>query len=519
MSEIVLHDFQADAVLKVMLLLDQDLSTILVAPTGGGKTVMGAEIVRRLAAGGKRVVWLAHTRELVHQASRAFHRAGITHGMIMADTETVMHPVMVASIQTVMARGWAEQYDVVVVDEAHHAVADTWSDTVRDAEADCTLGLTATPYRLDGKPLGEFFERMVVAATPRELCERGMLHAPRTFAPCTPDMRKVRKVGGDYVAAQAAAVMCDGAIVGNIVDHWRRLSPGRKTLGFACNIEHARVMSDAFIAAGIRSGYIHGGMPKPERDEVLRDHREGGFDVLWNCMILTEGWDLPALETAIIARPTASMGLHRQMIGRVMRTCPNKAGALVLDHAGNTLRHRLVTMDLHLSLEGECGFRTMPGDEVTTCRACMAIVKVSDKNCPDCGALIRQHDETLDGMGEKKKIPDHVDGELVDVGDGMAHKRLAEEWDELMAECHARGFKPGWAMYTWKERHGHWPLIHAGRLVDPMDAPQECKRDFFDAMWAAAERKGYKPGWVAHTYKSKFGQWPPRAWAAEKGVK
>lgn len=510
-SEIRLRAFQPRACDQVLAHLANNRSTILVAPTGSGKTVMGVWIVSQLVWAGLRVAWCAHTRELVYQASKTMETMGVGHGLIMAqEPECPLERVQVCSIQTVMARGWDYTFDVIVVDEAHHAVADNWSATIRGANAKVTLGLTATPYRLDGKGLGRFFDEMVIAATPRELCEAGLLVAPRVYAPCTPDMSRVKVQGGDYVTSAAAAIMCQKEIVGNIVDHWDSFSRGRPTIGFACNVEHAHVMSNRFRDAGVQSVAIDGTMPKPVRDEIFRKYNAREYQMIWNCQIATEGVDIPHLETAIIARPTASMSLHRQMIGRVMRICDGKAGALVLDHAGNSMRHGLVTTDLFLSLDEDEGFRKSEGSDVTTCKSCLAIILKSETTCPCCGAPTTKPEPE-----NKRPAPVETDDVLVDVGDGMDWRAKEEEWKGLLSLAMASGYKPGWAMYRWKERHGEWPLIYEGKLVHPMAAPVECRKQFFTAMRVVAARKGYKPGWVAFTFKGKFGKWPPRAWGSE----
>jgi len=491
-----LRDYQERAVRQVLERLDR--RPILVAPTGSGKTVMAVEVARRL---GRRVLWLAHRRELIEQAARHLRGLGAMVGIIKAGVEpTPLAPIQVASVQTLVRRldDHVGDYGLVIIDECHHATADSYGRILDAFPNARRLGLTATPFRLDGRGLGDLFGELIVAAYTDELVAAGVLHAPRVWASRAPDLRGVWIVRGDYSPRGLAQRTNRPELIGDIVETWKRRAWGLRTVAFAVSVEHSRSIAAAFREAGVPAEHLDGATPEAERAAVLERLARGDTLVVSNCMVLTEGWDLPSLQCAIIARPTASLNLHLQMIGRIMRACEGKQGAIVLDHAGNHHVHGLVTRRLTYSLEPD--HRTGEGDPLglRRCRACGLFFEPTRWACPECGWAPQPSDYTQ---------PQTAEGELVEFDDrDFAYRR--EVWRLLETERVAAGYAEGWSRYRFKERFGEWPVVANGELVDPASASLAEKRAVYEDLLRVAEAKGFKRGWAAHRYRDIFGVWP-----------
>ena len=496
----ILRPYQEQAVAAVIEHLRG--KPVLVAPTGSGKTFMGVHVVKAL---NRPTLWLAHRRELVQQAAGQLTALGVRCGILQAGfQEKRWLPVQVASVQT-LARRTLPPAELVVVDEAHHAVGPSYRQLLDQYPHADVLGLTATPFRLDGRGLGEVFSTLVVAATTKQLCEDGTLVAPVVFAPPVPTMQGVKITAGDYNLKQVAERMDKAKLVGDIVETWRKHAGGaaRRTVVFTINVAHSQHITERFRAAGVAAEHLDGTVPALARAAILRRLRMGETTVLCNCMVLTEGWDLPALEVAVIARPTASLNLHLQMLGRIMRAAEGKAGALVLDHAGNHGRHGGVTEEIEYSLDGTVRAKRKPGDgeeRTKTCPQCYLVCPAGCHACPECGFE----------FASEAVIPHEAPGELVPFG---VRSALWDQWEAQRLRC---GFREGYALARYKDRFGEFPLVHNGKLVN--EVTDEVRAAQLKRLAAVAKMKGYKPGWALHVYHQKFGHWPTRAMKLAAGL-
>ncbi len=495
-----LRDYQQRAVERLLAVLDR--RPILVAPTGSGKTVMATALVERL---GVPTLWLAHRKELIEQAASRLQAHGLVCGIIMAGIPPMpLAPVQVASVQTLVRRD-KPVAELIVIDECHHATTDSYQ-AILDAYPDArVVGLTATPFRLDGRGLGDLFGELVVASWTDELCDAGVLHRPRVWCSKSPDLRGIKVLAGDYQLGALAERTNTPELNADIVETWRKHAAGKRTVAFAVDVAHSRAIAQAFREAGVPAEHLDGGVPPHLREAVLARLASGQTLVVSNCMVLTEGWDLPALECAIIARPTASLNLHLQMIGRVMRACEGKDGAIVLDHAGNHHIHGLVTRRLKYSLDGDRVGESEPLG-LRRCRACGLLFELYLYACPECGWTPSAADV------QQRDRPDiHGDGELVEFDDAdfEYHRQI---WNLIEAERMACGFREGWSFYRFQERFGVAPVVAAidGRLelIDPQNATSEQKRAVYERLVAIAQQRGFKPGWASHRYREAFGCWP-----------
>lgn len=445
---------------------------VLTAPTGSGKTVIAAQIVESAAKKGFRVIFLAHRRELVYQCADKLAKFGVEHGIIMAGEYPEMSfEVQVASIDTLRTRCINTEKmplpgaAVVIVDECHRSLAETYLKLFEAYRNAIIIGLTATPIRGDQKGLGHIYDDMVHCPTISGLIRLGHLVPPRTFAPTIPDLTGVKTKGFDYESEALEAVMNRRRLVGDIVTHWHRLAPDRPTIVFASGVKHSINLRDEFIKSGVRAAHIDGTTPLVERKTILQGLKDKRIQVVTNYAVLTEGFDEPILSAAVIARPTKHLGLHLQMAGRVLRPADNKEDALLIDHGGNVYEHGFVTDDHNWVLEEGKALSSTNAErqkvfdekEPITCVQCMATY-TGQLNCPYCGHVpIR-----------KGKHLETVHGELMEIR--ASKRRTAKN-----------------RVFSATEKEGWYNMfIHYGR-----------------------EKEYENPeGWAAHKYKSKFKEWP-----------
>ena len=432
---------------------------LLVAPTGAGKTVMFGFVAQQTAARGRRVLILAHRKELIRQASRKLDDTGVLHGIIAPGHTPTRDLVQVASVQTLGRRLSDPRYqapDLIVVDEAHHAVAGQWRDIVTAYPSARILGVTATPERLDGKGLGlevgGIFDHLVIGPTVADLVAGGFLTPTRIFAPAeAPDLSGIRTRGGDYEAGALADAMGRAQLVGDAVKHYARHTPGQAAILFSPSVAHAEAMAEAFRAAGWRAQAASGSTPPAQRDAAIQGLATGAVQVLCSCDLISEGLDVPAVGAVILMRPTKSLGLYLQQVGRGLRPAPGKTHLTVLDHAGNTHRHGPPEMPRAWSLEGRPKKEREAVPPTRQCPECFAVHSTAPE-CPECGHTYEV----------KAREIEHVEGELSDVTDAMAarwgkHRPLSQVLreardEDLKAIAKARGYHPRWVSHIMRAR-------------------------------------------------------------------
>ena len=237
---------------------------LLVAPTGSGKTVVASEMIRRVVEGGKKCLFVAHRRELIMQCSNKLHDFEVDHGVLMAGkSPSPMASVQIASIQTFNARIDRDDFikphaDLIILDEAHRSVSNSFKNLLREYPHAYLIGLTATPIRNDGRGLGNVYDKIVECSTVRELTEQGYLVPTRIVAPTLPDLKGLKIAMGDYEKKGLETRMNVPKLIGDIVSHWKKFGEGRPTVVFCTSIKHSKYVSNVFNDNGVPSGHIDG---------------------------------------------------------------------------------------------------------------------------------------------------------------------------------------------------------------------------------------------------------------------
>lgn len=433
-------------------------SILIQSPTGSGKTALAAKMLGTAAQKGFPSLFNVHRQELIDQSAETFERVGIPYGIIAPGYKpNPLVPVQICSIPTLKNR--LDKLPFVprfmLWDEAHHIAAAGWTATKNHFPGVKHVGLSATPERLDGKGLESHFTHMVMGPTVRWLMDNidpatglSYLCQYRAFAPTMPDLNGVHTKMGDFVKDELLGVMDKNTITGDAIKEYLRLASGKRAVAFCISVEHSQHVAQQFREAGIISWHLDGSTDKRERRQAIQAFKAGDIKVLCNVDLFGEGFDLPALEVSILLRPTKSLGLHLQQIGRCLRQKPEKA--LILDHAGNLRRHGLPDEEREWKLTGRIIKKRNNEDEADIrtrqCPRCYAMHSPA-KQCPECGYLYIV----------QSRYVERIDGELSEID--LERARAAKKWEdkretfaantleELIAIGVKRGYKHprGWA--------------------------------------------------------------------------
>lgn len=436
-------------------LLRRNIRRILLqAPTGFGKTCLAAEMLGNAARKGKRAFFIVHRRELIRQASRTFRMVGIPHGIIAAGFATDRRqPIQIASIQTLARRlDMYDPPDVIVWDECHHVAAASWAAVMAAFPNAVHIGLSATPSRLDGTGLRQWFDELILGPPVRTLIEQGSLAPYRLFAPGGIDTSGMHSRMGEFVPAELLAAADKPKITGDAISHYRRLCDGKRAVVFGVSIEHSQHIAEQFKQAGYRAAHVDGGTDDAERDRAIVQFEQGELDILSNVDLFGEGFDVPAIEAVIDLAPTMSLTKSMQRWGRALRPCDGKGEAFILDHAGNAMRHGLPDDPREWTLDGtNSKKRKATESPIRQCPKCYAAMPAQAWRC-NCGFEFEV----------KPRQVEQVDGELQAVDPDefrkqkmrQKHERLAEQFtaeslDQLIDLGRKRGYKnpEGWAAH------------------------------------------------------------------------
>jgi DNA repair protein RadD len=413
----MLRKYQEHLVSDLRVALRYHDRVLGVLPTGGGKTVVFSHIARAAAARNRSVTVLVHRQELLQQAT----------GYLGDCCE-------VATIQS-----WKpEKRDLIIVDEAHHAVARTWQEKLKAAESKI-LGFTATPQRLDGSGLSTVFDHLIQGPTVRQLMYGGFLSPYRLLGPPgKPDLSGIKRLRGDYNRTKLGQAVSEKKVVAAGVKNWLMYAKDRQTICFCVSVAHMEAVLKQFQAAGIKAASIDGTTRPSLRALRVQQFAEKKIQVLLSVDLISEGFDVPDCDCVLLLRPTQSLGLFLQQVGRGLR--PSDRECLILDCAGNAERHGMPDDDREWSLEGQ-GPRSREGVAavpVRVCSQCYSVHRPNLRTCPYCGfnhpldARIPEEAEII--LQEKKKVAREMRREV----------GRARTVDELMEIAKERGYAIGW---------------------------------------------------------------------------
>ena len=443
----MLRDYQQDLFNRTAEALKQGYRRpLVVAPCGAGKSYLFAEMIRRTR--GEALV-LTHRQELKQQ-----------HEKLLKDLS--IGNARVAMILTEASRlGQYEKPALIITDEAHLSRSNSWMK-VLDYYDTYTVGFTATPVRLDGKPLGDIYDKLVTGVSVRWLIDNHRLAPFEYYAPTVVETEGLRVQAGDYVVKDLEQLMTERAIYGDVIKSYQRFAPGERSIVYCVSVKHARETADAFNSAGIRAAALSAGTPARRRAEIMDAFRRGDITVLCNCTLLSEGISIDEISCVMMLRPTESVALGIQQMMRSMRYLPGKT-AKIIDFVGNYTRIGLPDEERNWSLDKPMSRRKQLNEDgdfyIRSCPQCFMTFKTAPV-CPFCGAVYPL---------KPREIKAHADIELqritAEEAQRVAEKKKqlkreqgrAQSFEALVALGKERGYKnPAfWASQVMRGRSYH----------------------------------------------------------------
>jgi DNA repair protein RadD len=416
------------------------------APCGSGKTVLFCYAAGKAAEKGRRVVILVHRQELIDQTAKALEAAGVAHGTIAAGFPEDPGPlVQIAMAQTLVHRlDRLRDVRFLIIDEAHHTTAQTWRAILSMLPDAAMLGVTATPERLDGAGLGAVFEALVIGPSVKKLIADGWLAPFVVFAPeRMVSLKGVRSVAGDYALGDLGRTMNTRTVLTDVLTEYNKHLAGKTAIAFCATIAHSLATARFFRDNGINAEHLDADVTRNERRAILARLESGETAIVTNCSLISEGLNIPSVGGVILLRPTKSLAVYLQQIGRALRPAPGKR-AVILDHSGNVFRHGMPDLEHAWSLEGRP--KQKRGALVRRCSECGALIPIAARTCPECGA----------DLTPPKVTPKLVSDPLVELDPATAHTRwlangpfkavmqwAGEDEDRLREVAAARGYKSG----------------------------------------------------------------------------
>lgn len=386
-----LRPYQTQTISEIKEVFSKGFKSVLaVCPTGGGKTTIAAEMIRKANEKGSHILFLAHRSELITQAHSRLREFGMYAGVIMGKHKFKGDKINVASIQTLQRAKVLPKADLIFVDEAHHSSSDSIKKILSFYPNAYIIGLTATPERLDGKPLSDIYKGGIVEnVTINDLIKIGFLVPPITYSGKQElNLDSIKSSMGDYNTEQLFNVFDKPELYRGVIEKYKEFSDHKKAIVFCVNIEHSIKTAEEFIKAGYKAAHLDGESSDLERKTTLEKFKKGEITILCNVNILTEGYDEPSIEVVILNRATQSLTLYFQMVGRGLRLFENKKKCIVLDFGKNWEKHRLVTAPREWGFEGrkkkdKDKMGAYPTKECPECKMIMhqRLMKCSDEEC------------------------------------------------------------------------------------------------------------------------------------------
>ena len=398
-------------------------------------------MIHSAMAKGKSILFLAHRKELLTQATERLQSFGLAPGLIQGGNTKPSLNLNVASVQTLRNRLHIIcPPDVIFIDECHLAMAKSYRTILDHYSTAYVIGMTATPTRLDGKSLGDIFTKIVNPITISHLTELNFLCPVRKFASKDHiDTSDITSIGGDFNSAQLYSKFNKSKLYDGVVSNYTQFANNRPFIVFCVNVEHSKKTALAFQNANISCEHLDGETPQNIRDNTIARFRAGLIQGICNVGLFTEGFDIPHISCVILNRATQSLALYLQMIGRGLRPAPNKSDLIVIDHGDNVIRHGWYDYDREWTLDVKKKKKSDKRNAypVRLCDSCQAMMPVSTVICPECGHE-KEQKEILPIQSEfteleRPKVPEHLNKKPT---------KMTEA--ELYEYAHIKKYKKGW---------------------------------------------------------------------------
>ncbi len=426
----MLRDYQQEVYDKTKKELLYNKRVICQMPCRSGKSYLMYEVCKNAEKKGTNVLILAHRNFLLDQ-----HRELIN-----------FKNVRINSRQTeVKHLGEYGKVDICLVDECHLSASDTYKKIFNYYSDAIIIGYTATPCRLDGKPLGEIYQKIIKGPTVKYLIENGNISPFDYYAPkVNIDLSKVPVNDGDYSTVQLEDVMCDPKIFGDIVGNYEKLAKGKQAIAYCVSIKHAQEICELFNKSGYEARCIHSKIPKKERKQILEDFKKRKFTVIVSVDCISEGISLPSCEVCLMLRPTQSYALYIQQGMRALTPFPDKR-ATIIDYVGNVYRHGMLDEEEEFSLTEKKRCKNPSSEPEVLCRQCSECLRVYEGKspiCPYCGA----------NNGKTKKEIEEEEKAVLEKITAIEKKEKRQEvgmqrtFEGLVAIAKERGYAPGWCL-------------------------------------------------------------------------
>lgn len=467
----LLRDYQIQALDEIRDCFRVGKKRVLLhLPTGAGKTTVFCEVLKLAAERGNPGLMVVRGRKLVDQASARLSREGVEHGIIMAGDKrsNPLALVQCASIDTLYSRKIVPACSILVIDECHLALNESFDWLLSQLGDVFIIAVSATPFHPRG--FEHMADEIVAPITARELIDKGYLVPARYYVPGanTLDLSTVKRSKGDYVQKDLGNLMNQSRLFGPVVDTWKRLGENKPTLLFAVNVSHSKRLCEAFNAAGVSALHIDAKSTKEEREHAFRLHEGGDVKVLCTVNLCLVGTDLPWIKVISVCRPTLNFNVHAQMLGRGSRPCLDKAYFTVLDHTQNVITLGMYETHREASLKGRPPIVSL---SLITCERCYAAYERGGSNaCPGlnpdgtiCGHI--PPPPKIRNAGEIKTDAETPLGLIL--SEEQLEKLSRDKWiKDKCLEGIAKGYKKGWAYMQIKKRFGEsiargaWKILH-----------------------------------------------------------
>lgn len=419
-----------------------------------GKSYIMAAIAENGAKKGSHILILAHRNSLINQ-----------HKELFENLELQKLSIRIESVFTeVNHLGENGPVDLIIIDEAHISGAASYKKVCDYYNCRRVL-FTATPARLDGKPL-ELADTMVKGISAKQLIEQGKISDYNYYAPnLNIDLSSVKKTAGDYNNQELGEKMSSKKIYGDVLKYYNELGKGQQAIAYCVNIQHSKEVCDMFNENGILAKHMDSKTPEKEREKILQEFKDGKFTILCNCNLISEGMTLPSASVGLLLRPTLSLPLFIQQACRVLTPVEGKK-AIIIDYVGNVYKHGMPTMDREWSLKTKVKeYQPLNEDgsfKIRVCQECFSTYESSEKECPYCGAIYETTPIEIENIKnvELKKVEEQKEIRRQLYLNSVAQKveqyesvEECETWAELTEFAKMKGYKPGFA-YVMAKRMG-----------------------------------------------------------------